>query len=58
MAKQADTTVVMRVSIKTPDLVTKIVKKVAVLTEGDILNKPQALEYVLKKFLDENNSRV
>ena len=44
----------MRVSAKTPDMMERVLKKVAVLSNGDVLTKADAIEYVLSKFLYEN----
>ena len=53
MEKQKDTTVV-RVSARTPDLLDMIVKKVAVMTDGEVLTKVKALDFVLDKFIEED----
>ena len=45
--------VVMRALSTTPELLVRALKKVAVETDGEVLTKVEALEYVLKKFLKE-----
>ena len=52
-AKKQETKLI-RVTAKTPELVIQAVKKVAVLSDGEVLTKARAIEYVLLKFLEDN----